>query len=69
MFDSIATATIEMAGTAILATWFAHVLGNFGQIRWLDNLAAAFRKLAWLIQRVSGICGNLLVGACRVVAG
>lgn len=73
MFDAIATTATEMAAAAILASRFADLLGDPGEIGRLEQLLArrAFHRLefAILVQRVSGIGAEFLVGAGVVVTG
>jgi hypothetical protein len=69
MFDTIATAAKEMAGTAGIATGFANLLADLAQINRLGDLARPRRDFGVLVRRVAGQTRQLAIGASRIVTG
>jgi hypothetical protein len=67
VLHSVAATTEEVAGATGIATGFADILGDFGEINRLDDLAGSRRGLGILERRIAAV-GEFFVGAGGVMA-
>ena len=68
VLHAIAATAIEVAGAAGVAAALAHLLGNFGEVNGLEDLARAGRVFGVFGDYVAGKTGRLFVVAGGVVA-
>jgi hypothetical protein len=67
VFDPVSAATVKVAAATVFAVTGAYVAGNFCQVGWQYQRAAAFWPFAWGIRGETGQGGEFRVFAGGVV--